>query len=69
MAYFGKYETPGDLVRDGSLSRDEKIRMLEEWRNDKKDYMRASDEGMEGVDHTERLRQIKKALAALQEER
>lgn len=26
-------------------------------------------EGMEGVDHTERLRQIKKALAALQDER
>ncbi len=68
MAYFGKYETPDELVRDGSLSRDEKIRMLEEWRNDKKDYMRASDEGMEGVDRTERLRQIKKALAALQEE-
>ena len=68
MAYFGKYETPADLVRDDSLSRDEKIRMLEDWRDDKKDYMRASEEGMEGVDRSERLRQIKKALAALQEE-
>ncbi|QYX57162.1 hypothetical protein K1T73_01735 [Roseovarius sp. SCSIO 43702] len=68
MAYFGKYETPEELLRDDSLSRDEKIRMLEDWRDDKKDYMRATEEGMVGEDRTERLRQIKKALATLQDE-
>ncbi|MFX0543282.1 hypothetical protein ACEWPM_016390 [Roseovarius sp. S4756] len=68
MAYFGKYETPADLLRDDSLSRDRKIRMLEQWRDDKKDYMRATDEGMEGVDRAELLRQIKMALVQLQED-
>lgn len=68
MAYFGKYEAPDDIVRDDTLDRDEKIRMLEDWRDDKKDYMRASDEGMEGEDRTEVLRQIKKALATLQDD-
>ena len=67
MAYFGKYETPADLMRDDSLSRDDTIRMLKDWRDDKKSYLRASDEGMEGEVRAEYLRQIKKALAALQE--
>ncbi len=66
MAYFEKYETPDDLLHDDSLSREEKIAMLEQWRDDKKDYMRATDEGMEGEDRAERLKQIKKALAKLQ---
>ena len=65
VAYFGKYETPDDLSQDDSLSREDKITMLEQWRDDKKDYMRASDEGMEGEDRGELLRQIKKALAEL----
>lgn len=68
MAYLGKYETPADLMRDESVSREEKIRMLEQWRDDKKAYMRASDEGMEGDDPAERLKQVKKALAALRED-
>jgi hypothetical protein len=66
VAYFGKYETPDDLMHDDSLSHDEKVRMLEQWRDDKKDYMRATDEGMEGEDRAELLKKIKKALAALQ---
>ncbi|MDO5757970.1 MAG: hypothetical protein Q4P24_10715 [Rhodobacterales bacterium] len=68
MAYFGKYETPEDLMRDDSLSRDEKVRMLEDWRDDKNAHMRASGEGMEGQDRADRLRRIKKALAALEKE-
>ncbi|SEK45456.1 hypothetical protein SAMN05421666_1370 [Roseovarius nanhaiticus] len=68
MAYFEKYETPADLLRDDSLSRDRKIRMLEQWRDDKKDYMRATDEGMEGVDRSELLSQIKLALVKLQDD-
>ncbi len=66
MPYFGKYETLDDLLDDVSLSPEEKITMLEQWRDDKKDYMRATDEGMEGEDRAQRLKQIKKALAALQ---
>ncbi|RKF12715.1 hypothetical protein D6850_17320 [Roseovarius spongiae] len=65
MPYFEKYETPDDLMRDDTLSREEKITMLEKWRDDKKDYMRATDEGMEGEDRAELLKQIKKALAEL----
>ncbi|MCA8868304.1 MAG: hypothetical protein KDA67_06605 [Rhodobacteraceae bacterium] len=68
MAYFGKYETPDELLRDETIAREEKIKMLEDWRDDKKDYMRASEDGMEGVDRTERLRQIKKALRTLQDD-
>lgn len=67
MAYHGKYETPAEILRDGDLSREEKIRMLEHWRDDKKAYMRASGEGMEGDDRADLLAQIKKALAALRE--
>ena len=68
MAYFEKYETPHDLFHDDSLSREEKITMLEQWRDDKKDYIRATDEGMAGEARAEWLKQIKKALATLQEE-
>tara|TARA_R110002051_G_scaffold23549_2_gene59324 strand:+ start:280 stop:486 length:207 start_codon:yes stop_codon:yes gene_type:complete len=67
LAYYGKYQSPTDLLRDDSLSRDRKIEMLESWRDDKDAYMRASDEGMQGDDHAERLRKIEKALSALQE--
>ncbi|HEY9038080.1 MAG TPA: hypothetical protein VIN05_03965 [Roseovarius sp.] len=66
MAYHGKYTSPTELLGDESLSRDEKIEMLEQWRDDKKDYMRASEEGMHGDDRPELLRQIKKALLSLQ---
>ncbi|WP_281982631.1 hypothetical protein [Thalassorhabdomicrobium marinisediminis] len=66
MPYFGKYDSPDELLRDDTVSRDEKIAMLEQWRDDKKDYMRATDEGMEGEDRAELLKKIKKALAELQ---
>ena len=65
MAYLGKYETPDDLLRDDSLSREQKIALLEDWRDDKKDYMRASEDGMEGDVRADWLKQIKKALAEL----
>lgn len=67
MAYHGKYRSPAELLRDESLSRDEKVKMLEQWRDDKKAYMRASEEGMEGDDRPEILSEIKEALASLQE--
>lgn len=67
MAYHGKYGVPADILRDDDLSRDEKVRMLEQWRDDKKAYMHASEEGMPGEDRAELLKQIKKALLSLQD--
>ena len=62
MGYFGKYETPADLLADQSLSTDEKIELLESWRDDKEAYMRASEEGMQGTGRSERLRLIESTL-------
>lgn len=67
MAYFGKYKAPADVVLDDSLSHDEKIEMLEQWRDDKNALIRASEEGMEGDDRSDILKQVKKALIALKE--
>ncbi len=65
MGYFGHYETPDELLADGDLSRDEKIALLESWRSDKRAYMRAAGEGMEGPSPSEALRQIERALITL----
>jgi hypothetical protein len=67
LGYLGKYETPADLLQDDSLSRDEKIEMLESWRDDKEAYMRASEEGMPGSSRSNLLRAIERALHALRE--
>lgn len=67
MAYHGKYHAPTDIVRDDDLSRAEKVRLLEQWRDDKKAYMRATEEGMPGEDRAELLKQIKNALLSLDE--
>ena len=65
MAYHGKYETPTELLHDVDLSSDEKIKMLESWRDDKEAYMRAADEGMQGSSRSEFLRLIENALISL----
>ncbi len=67
MAYHDKYEAPADILRDEGLSRDQKISMLQQWREDKRAHMRAAGEGMEGDDRAaDLLKEIKKALASLQ---
>jgi hypothetical protein len=66
VAYDGKYESPAELLRDESLSRDEKIKMLKQWRNDEKDLIRASEEGMQNDDRPDILKEVKKALISLQ---
>lgn len=68
MGYFGKYETPDDLLADQDLDTGEKIELLESWRSDKRAYMRAAGEGMQGPNRSEMLRMINKALAALRDE-
>lgn len=65
MPYHGNYESPSDLLADKNLSHDEKVEMLESWRDDKEAYMRASGEGMQGSSRTELLQEIERALASL----
>ena len=65
MPYFGKYDTPADLLADEHLNTDEKIRLLESWRNDKRAFMRASGEGMQGPSRSEILRMVENALLSL----
>lgn len=67
VAYHGKCETPDDIVHDDDLTFDQKIEMLESWREDKESYLRASDEGMRGVSRPELLRLIDRAMTALRE--
>lgn len=67
MAYHGKYTSPTNLMNDESLGKAEKIEMLEQWRDDKKALLRASEEGMEGDDPSEVLRKIKTYLSSLKE--
>lgn len=49
-AYDGKHTSPAKLLRDDSVSHDEKVRMLEQWSNDEKDLLRVSEEGMQADD-------------------
>ncbi|APX67936.1 hypothetical protein AV944_18125 (plasmid) [Sphingomonas sp. LK11] len=68
MGYFGKYDTPTDLLADENLSVGEKIELLESWRDDKEAYMRAAGEGMQGPSRSEALRLIENALISLRGE-
>ena len=68
MAYTGKYKTPTELLSDEHLSHDEKVEMLEQWREDKEALMRASDEGMPGNNlRSDFLSKIENALISLKE--
>jgi hypothetical protein len=67
VGYLGKYDTPDDILSDDSLSKDEKISLLESWRDDKEAYMRAAEEGMQGSSRSEALQMIERALIALRE--
>lgn len=66
MVDYQKYKSPNELIHDDNLSREEKIKLLQRWRDDKKDLLRASGEGMEGPDRADWLKKIKKALNSLQ---
>lgn len=65
MPYFGNYETPMDVVRDKSLSLEKKIKVLEQWREDKEALARASSEGMIGDDRAHILKAIEDAINLL----
>jgi len=68
LAYTEKYRSPSELMADESLSRDEKIEMLEQWRDDKEALMRAADDGMGGDFRSDFLREIVNALTSLNED-
>jgi len=68
MGYFGKYDTPADLLADDNLSAGEKIELLESWRDDKEAYMRAAGEGMQGPSRSDALRLIENALISIRGE-
>ncbi len=67
MGYFGKYDRPADLLADESVTTEEKIELLESWRDDKEAYLRASGEGMQGPSRSEALSLIENALISLRE--
>jgi len=67
LAYSGNYASPQELLIDENLSVEEKIELLEQWRDDKEALSRASDDGMPGNARPGLLREITKALIALQE--
>ena len=65
MVYLGNYNSPTDLMNEKDLSNQEKIEMLQQWRDDKKALLRAANEGMQGGDPSDILRKIKIALQVL----
>jgi hypothetical protein len=69
LAYLGKYDHPNEIVRDQNLTLEEKVSMLESWRNDKEAYMRATEDGMPGSSRSEFLRKIEDALISLRQNR
>ena len=67
LAYEGKYSSPAELMRDADLSHQQKVEMLESWRDDKEALMRAAEEGMRGEVRLDLLKKIEDALSYLQE--
>ena len=55
------------LMRDADLSHQQKVEMLESWRDDKEALMRAAEEGMRGEVRLDLLKKIEDALSYLQE--
>ena len=66
MAYYGKYESPAELLRHESLSKAEKIEMLEQWSEDEMALKRATEEGMEGGVRSD-LKLVQNALIQLRD--
>ncbi|MBI1179826.1 MAG: hypothetical protein GC201_04655 [Alphaproteobacteria bacterium] len=64
-----KYAHPEEILRDKSLSRDEKAQLLNEWEQDLRQLMVASEENMAGTvtgQPAESLAAVHEALAELE---
>lgn len=62
-----KYDAPRQVIEDRSLSSDEKLRILESWRADTIELLRAEEENMEAVSNeldgdARRLTELSKAI-------
>lgn len=66
LSYHGKYTSPTDLLRDETLSHDQKVEMLNQWREDEEALQRATEEGMEGGERPD-LKRVQNALNTLLE--
>lgn len=60
-----RFGTPWDLVRDPKLTLDEKRRLLDEWEDDARELLVASEEGMTGPQKSVALADILEAKASL----
>ena len=60
------YDQPMEVVRDDTLSRDEKIRVLEEWKFHANELIVAGTEGMTGGE-PDMLSRVNDALLALRD--
>jgi hypothetical protein len=61
----GKYSTPAELVADPALSLTEKRRLLDEWEDDIRQRLVASEEGMTGPGARVTLSNVLEAKAEL----
>lgn len=59
------YANPSDLAADHQLSPKEKIKLLKQWEFDQLCIEVADEENMAGSDSTDRLQEIRQALATL----
>jgi hypothetical protein len=59
------FKAPGEVADAAAISREDKIRILEQWRADMIELSRSLSEGMEGPACGETLRQIHLALERL----
>ena len=66
LSYHGKYTLPEDLLRDETLTHEEKVMMLKQWREDEEALQRATEEGMEGGARPD-LKRVQNALNTLLE--
>ena len=62
---YEQYASPADLAADDQLSPEQKITLLKQWEFDQLCIEVADEENMAGSDSTDRLQEIRQALAAL----
>ncbi len=68
LSYHGKFTSPEEVLGDETLTCDEKVEMLTQWREDEEALQRATEEGMEGGSRPD-LKRVQNALNTLLERR
>lgn len=62
---YEQYPSPADLAADNQLTSEQKITLLKQWEFDQLCIEVADEENMAGSDSTDRLQEIRQALATL----